>query len=373
MKTVVRIALLLVIAGLGAAGVMLWRDRQATAVSAQVAPPPVRPLELSSAEIAVVEPRMLRDMIRFSGSLVPHDQVTVKSRVAGQLAEVAVREGEPVTAGQIVARLDLTELNARLAERQSMLRAAEADADLALKTRANKAQLYERGIAPKTQIDQAEADFAYKRSVVAANAAQVDVARKALSDATIKAPMAGIVSERIANPGESIAVDGKVLTLVDTSRMEVEALVPSVDVARLRLGQAARVGIEGFEDRAFSGTIVRISPMTVSGARSVPVYVAIAEAEPALRGGMFATGEVMVAEKAGAFALPPSALRKDAEGDFVLVLREDLLHRRPVRVIQAWARGDLIEVEGVTAGERVVVAPLPGLRPGLAARAAAGS
>lgn len=374
MKMLVRIVVLLVLAGAGAAGVMVWRDRQATAVSAQVpATPAVRSLELSAAEVMTVQPRALRDVVRFSGSLVPYDQTVVKSRVAGQLAEVSVREGQTVTAGQIVARLDLTDLNARLTEKQSMLRAAEADADLALKTRANKAQLFERGIAPRTQIDQAEADFAYKRSVVAANAAQVDMAKKALSDATIKAPMAGIVSERMANPGESIPVDGKILTLVDTSRMEVEALVPSVDVARLRLGQAARIGIDGFGERRFEGVIARISPMTVAGARSVPVYVAITEAEPALRGGMFATGEVTVAEKPAAVALPPVAIRKDEAGSFVLVLRDGTLHRQGVQVVQTWARGDLLEVEGLPAGERVVVAPLPGLKPGLAVRAPAAS
>lgn len=321
----------------------------------------------------MVRPRELRDVVRFSGSLVPYDQTTVKSRVAGQLAEVTVREGETVVAGQVVARLDLTELNARLAEKQSMLRAAEADADLANKTRANKLQLFERGIAPKTQIDQAEADFAYKRSVVAANAAQVEVARKALADATIKAPMAGIVAERIANPGESIPADGKVLTLVDTSRMEVEALVPSVDVARLRLRQEARIGVDGFGDRRFSGTIARISPMTVAGARSVPVYVAVTEAEPALRGGMFATGEVTVAEKSNALALPPAAVRSDEAGAFALVLRDGTLHRQQVRVVQTWARGDLLEIEGLNPGDRVVVAPLPGLKPGMAVRAPAES
>lgn len=374
MKIFVRIVILLVLAGAGAAGVLVWRDRQATAVSAQVpATPTVRTLELSAAELVTVQPRALRDVVRFSGSLVPYDQTVVKSRVAGQLAEVSVREGQAVTAGQVVARLDLTDLNARLTEKQSMLRAAEADADLALKTRANKAQLFERGIAPKTQIDQAEADFAYKRSVVAANAAQVDMARKALSDATIKAPMAGIVSERMANPGESIPVDGKILTLVDTSRMEVEALVPSVDVARLRLSQAARIAIDGFGERRFGGTIVRISPMTVTGARSVPVFVAITEVEPALRGGMFATGEVTVAEKPAAIALPPAAIRKDEAGSFVLVLRDGMLHRQGVQVVETWARGDLLEVEGLPIGERVVVAPLPGLKPGLAIRAPAAS
>jgi multidrug efflux system membrane fusion protein len=352
-------------------GAWIWRAQQDGRAVAEAPAAAERPLEFAPSEIGTVRPMHLREVVRFTGSLAPLDQTTVKSRVAGQIAEVTVREGDPVREGQVVARLDIADLAARLDERKSMLRAAEADAELAAKTRANKLQLFERGIVAKTQLDQADADYHYKQSVLAANQAQVVVAQKALNDAVIKAPMDGIVAERIANPGETVPVDGRILTIVDTSRMEVAAMVPAVDVARLRLGQPASIRVDGFGGRTFAGTISRIAPMTQSGSRSVPVYVAITDREPALRGGMFAQGEIVVAEKAAAIALPPAAIRKDAEGDYVLVVVGARLERQPVRVVGEWARGDLIEVEGLAEGARVVLVPHPGLKPGLAVQAPA--
>lgn len=369
MKLLRNIVLLLIAAALVLGGAWVWRTKQAGRAVAEAPAAAGRPLELAASEVATLKASDLREVVRFTGSLAPLDQTTVKSRVAGQIADVMVREGDKVREGQVVARLDVADLSARLDERKSMLRAAEADADLAAKTRANKLQLFERGIVAKTQLDQADADYHYKRSVLAANQAQVLVAQKALSDAVVKAPMDGIVAERIANPGETVPVDGRILTIVDTAQMEVAAMVPASDVAALRTGQTGAIRIDGFGDRAFAGTISRIAPMTQSGSRVVPVFVAIADREPALRGGMFAQGEIVVAEKSGAFALPPAAIRTDDAGSYVLTVVQGKLERQPVRIAGTWARGDLVEVEGLAAGMRVVLVPHPGLKPGLAVQA----
>lgn len=369
MKILRNIVLLLLAGAVVLGGAWVWRTKQAGRAVAEAPAAAERPLELAASEVGTVHAIDLREVVRFTGSLAPLDQTTVKSRVAGQIADVTVREGDRVKQGQVVARLDVADLTARLDERKSMLRAAEADADLAAKTRANRLQLFERGIVAKTQLDQADADYYHKQHILAANQSQVLVAQKALNDAVVKAPMDGIVAERIANPGETVPVDGRILTIVDTARMEVTAMVPASDVARLRIDQPAGIRVDGFGDRAFAGTISRIAPMTQSGSRVVPVYVAITEREAALRGGMFAQGEIVVAEKSGAIALPPAAIRKDGAGDFVLTVAGGKLERRPVRVVGSWARGDLVEVEGLAEGMRVVLVPHPGLKPGLAVQA----
>lgn len=369
MRIVRNIVLLVLAAVVVLAGAWAWRAKQAGRAVAEAPAAAERPLEFAGSEIGSVRATHLREVVRFTGSLAPLDQTVVKSRVAGQIAAVTVREGDAVREGQVVARLDVADLTARLDERKSMLRAAEADADLATKTRANKLQLFERGIVAKTQLDQADADYYHKQHLLAANQAQVAVAQKALNDAVIKAPMDGIVAERIANPGETVPVDGRIVTLVDTSRMEVAAMVPASDVARLRIGQAASIRVDGFGERSFAGTISRIAPMTQSGSRVVPVFVAITDREAALRGGMFAQGEIVVAEQARAIALPPAAIRRDAQGEHVLMVVGGRLERQAVRVVGSWARGDLVEVEGLAEGARVVLVPHPGLKPGLAVQA----
>jgi hypothetical protein len=106
---------------------------------------------------------------------------------------------------------------------------------------------------------------------------------------------------------------------------------------------------------------MRISPTTQPGSRSIPVYVEILDRDENLRGGLFGMGTINVKEKAHALAVPVSAVRKDAEGEFVLAVESSVLVRKPVGVVRTWSRGELAEVKGLEAGMTIVAAPLPGL------------
>ena len=194
--------------------------------------------------------------------------------------------------------------------------------------------------------------------------AQLAVAVKNLADAEVRAPFAGVVGERIANQGKSLPIDGKILALLDTSHVEVAAQMPAADVVRLKVDQLAQVTLEGFGERVFHGRITRISPTAQAGSRSIPVYVEITDRHDALRGGLFATGTVIVQEKGHALAVPASAMRKDDEGDYVLAVENGALVRKPVGAVRTWSRGELVEVKGLEAGMTIVSAPLPGLKAG---------
>ena len=323
-----------------------------------------RSLELIPAEVHTIKPRGLVDVVRFTGTTQPIDQTIVKSRVAGRLAEVLVREGDRVTEGQVLARFETTELQAKLNERQSALEAARADARWTARDRSDKETLANRNIVSQSAADQARATAENRASMVAVAEAQLEVARKNLADAEVKAPFDGVVGERIANQGESLPIDGKILALLDTSHVEIAAQMPAADVIRMKVGQSARVDLEGFGDRVFDGRITRISPTTQAGSRSIPVYVEITDRHEALRGGLFGTGTVTVQEKGHALAVPASAMRKDDQGDYVLVVENETLVRKPVGAVRTWSRGELVEVKGLESGMTVVSAPLPGLHAG---------
>ncbi len=359
-KTVlVAIAAIVLLAG----GAFAWKAGKpsgphAAAVTSE------RVLELIPAEIFVIKPRGLVDTVRFTGTTQPIDQTIVKSRVAGRLAEVLVREGDRVTEGQVIARFETTELQAKLNERQSALEAARADARWTARDRNDKETLANRNIVSQSAADQARATAENRASMVAVAEAQLAVARQNMADAEVRAPFDGVVGERIANQGESLPVDGKIVALLDTSRVEIAAQMPAADVVRMKVGQVANVTLEGFGDRVFTGKITRISPTTQAGSRSIPVYVEIVDRHEALRGGLFATGAVIVQEKGHALAVPASAMRKDDEGDFVLVVENGALVRKPVGAVRTWSRGELVEVKGLESGMTVVSAPLPGLKAG---------
>ncbi|KAA0583941.1 efflux RND transporter periplasmic adaptor subunit [Azospirillum sp. B21] len=358
-------------------GLVLWRTQGPAATPAAPAVPAgERPVELSALEVTAVAPRALTETVRLSGSVSPMEQSAVKAEVAARLAEVPVREGQAVRRGEVLARFETVELAARLNEKQANLEGARAQLVLAEKTLAKNRTLNRNNIVSDTSLDQAESSFGFQRAQVDALAAQVELARKALRDAVVVSPIDGMVATRSVNPGENLAVNAAMFTIVDLARVEVEATVPAEQVAKLAVGQTARLRVEGFGEREFAGRVARINPMARAGSRAIPVYVTVDNRDGALRGGMFASGEVLVAEAAGAIAVPPVAIRHDDQGDFVLVIVDGRTVRRPVTRVAQWARGDLVQVEGLAPGDPVVTGNLPGLTAGRAvavARTATGS
>jgi RND family efflux transporter MFP subunit len=350
-----------------AAGAFAWKSGIGVAsnrAAASAAKPAERPIELIAAELHTIKPRGLVDVVRFTGTTQPIDQTIVKARVAGRLAEVLVREGDRVTKDQVLARFEANELQSKVNERQSALDAARADARWTARDRADKETLANRNIVSQSAVDQARATAENRASMVAMSEAQLEVAKRNLADAEVRAPFDGVVGERIANQGESLPIDGKILALLDTSHVEISAQMPAADVVRLKVDQLASVTLEGFGDRVFIGRITRISPTAQAGSRSIPVYVEITDRHDALRGGLFASGAVTVQEKNHALAVPASAVRKDDGGAYVLAVENGTLVRKPVGAVRTWSRGELVEVKGLEAGMTVVSAPLPGLKAG---------
>lgn len=368
---------LFVVVALAGAGAFAWSasgpdGRPAEeAAAASPADPRPREVELAPFEVTRMEPLMLEDAVRLSGSVRPADRAAVSSRVAETVSEVLVREGQAVRRGEVLARFETAALEARLAEKESNLEAERARLRLAASTLEKNRKLAARSIVAETILDEAEAEWRARQAGVAALEAQVVLARRALADAVVAAPIDGIVAERSVNPGETLPADAGMFTLMDLSRVEVEASVPAGEAARLEPGQPVRLRIEGFGDRAFQGMVARIGPTTLSGSRSIPVYVELDNAEGLLRGGLFASGEAVSARVEAAFALPPAAIRRDGEGTHVLKLSEGRLLRQGVEVLRSWAHGDLVQVAGLEEGDLVVSANLPGLAAGTPARLAA--
>jgi RND family efflux transporter MFP subunit len=363
----VAIAAAVVLAG----GAFAWKNGKGSGNAAAVATaakPGERPIELIAAELHTIKPRGLVDVVRFTGTTQPIDQTIVKARVAGRLAEVLVREGDRVTKGQLLARFETNELQSRVNERQSALDAARADARWTTRDLGDKETLAKRNIVSQSALDAARSTAENKASMVSVSEAQLEIAQRNLSDAEVKAPFDGVVGERIANQGESLPIDGKILALLDTSHVEIAAQMPAADVVRLKVDQPATVTLEGFGDREFQGRITRISPTAQAGSRSIPVYVEITDRHDALRGGLFAMGSVVVAEKGHALAVPAAAMRKDDQGDYVLAVENGVLVRKPVGAVRTWSRGELVEVKGLESGMTIVSAPLPGLKAGQAVK-----
>lgn len=377
MRRLAKIGLgVLALAVIGGGGLYLFKARQpanavATAPVSPIAAPRFEGLEFSPADLAEARTADLRRAVRLSGSLQPFNQTVIRAEVAAVVEEIRVRPGERVKKGQLLAKLDTADLAAKLREKQSNLDSARSTLSLAEINRNKAVTLTQRGVKSQTALDEAENAWRTARANVAALEQQVAMARKALNDAAIYAPIDGLVAERFVNPGERVAVDARLFSIADLDVMEMEALVPARDVPQLRIGQPVVLRVEGFGDRLFEGHIERINPTAQSGSRSIPVYILLRNGDLSLRGGMFGSGEAILAEAANTVAIPAEALRREDTETVVYVLQDGRLQRRAVTVaIDQTTDGRVGIARGLAAGETVISTPGLRLNDGLAARVA---
>ena len=352
----------------------LWlcaADEDRTATSASTAAVTPARIELAARDVATVERRDIRQQISLTGTLSPRNQTTVKSKVAAEVQEMLVREGETVRRGQVIARLDATELQARLDEKIADLEGGRAQLGLAQKNRATQLALLEKKFISQNAFDNTQSALQVSEARLKALEAQAAIARRAVEDTTVRAPIAGIVAQRLAQPGEKVAIDGKLYALVDLAEMEVEAAVPASEIGYVRAGQEVAFRVEGFEDRLFAGRIARINPATQPGTRSIVIYAVLPNRDGTLKGGMFAKGQLTVSKRADALVVPLAAVREEAGQRYVWRIDNGRLVRARVQLgLKSEDDGVVEIVAGLALGERIVRANLGNLREGAEAKIA---
>ena len=349
------LVVLVVAGGLGGTVALRLANKRAEADSAAKA---VVTLEFGPADVTGVEARPLARWLPVSGALQPVNQATVKAKVSGEVRQITVREGEAVQAGQVMARIDTADLEARLIEKTGALEAAKAQLALAEKTRASNLALLKQNFISQNAYDNSESSLNVAKGSVKSAEAQVQLAENALRDAVVVSPLTGIVAKRHVQPGEKVAFDSPLVTVVDLAQLELQAGVPVVDVPELRLGMPVDLTIDGFGDRRFSGRIERINPATEAGTRTILVYVGIPNPDRTLRGGMFATGRIALVAGAPVATLPIVAVRQEAGQPIIWTVEDGKLARR---LVLTGARDE-------EAGRVEIRTPLPPGVPVLAAR-----
>ena len=354
----------IVIAAL-AAGVALRASKRAAAEARDNA---AVTLEFAAADVATVEPKVLSRWLHVSGTLQPVNQTTVKSKVSGEVRQVTVREGEAVAVGQLLVRFDTSDLDAKLTERIGALEASRAQLALAEKTRTQNNALLKQGFISQNAYDSAESNLSVSQGTLKSNEAQVQLARNALRDAVVTAPLSGTVAKRHVQPGEKVPFDAPLITIVDLGRMELQAMVPANDIPELRVGMNVDLAIDGFGDRRFTGTIERINPTTEAGTRAILVFVHVPNPDAALRGGMFGTGKVTLAAGTPVPTLPAIAIRTEAGQNFVWTIENGKLGRRIVTVGRRDDAAGRVEIKtALSPNIPILAAPFDNLKAGLPA------
>ncbi len=285
--------------------------------------------ELATSDVVQARTRTLVQTVPISGVLRAANTAVVKAKVAGELSGLQVREGDAVQAGQVLGRIDTTEYQARTQQAAQQAQAAAAQVAIAQRQLANNQALVAQGFISSTALETSLSNLAAAQANHRAAQAAQDIAAKSLADTVLRSPISGQVASRLAQNGERVGVDARVLELVDLSSLELEAAVPPELAAQLLVGQTARLTVEG-GTATVQAKLVRISPSAQAASRSVLVYLKLSPA-PGLRHGLFAQGQVLVGERTGT-AVPASSVRNDRPQPYVQLVQASASASEPARI-----------------------------------------
>ena len=349
LKTALVLLTLIAVVALG------WRGYAARQAARQAQSAPVKDpvIELSAIDLATAHVVGLTSGLPISGALKAVNSAIVKARVPGELQGLTVREGDTVQAGQVIARVESTEYADRVRQAQQQADAAKAQVEIAQRQVDNNAALVRQGFISKTAADNSLASLNTAQANHRAAQAGIDVLRKSLADTVLRAPISGQVLQRLAQPGERVAPEARIVEIVDLSRLELEASISPADSVAVRVGQQALLRIEGVA-QPVAATVARINPSAQAGSRSVLIYLTVA-AQPGLRQGLFAQGQ-LATETQRALAVPLNAVRTDKPLPYVQVVEGDRIAHRTVQTgVRGEVDGELwVAVQGVADGARLL-------------------
>jgi membrane fusion protein, multidrug efflux system len=311
-------------------------------------------LTLAASDVSVVQPTTIEDVAAISGDLHPIETVVVRARIEGDLDAVTVREGDVVRTGQVLARFDAN-------EQESSLRSAEADKVAAQSELSNaewnaeqSTQLFKAGAISEQANKAAHQAVVTAKARLAAAEARVRATSSVARDTRVIAPTNGIVSKRQIENGEHVARGAAMFEVVRNDVLELVAAVPARAAGAVRVGQPVRFVADG---RDFGGRVARVSPTIDPTTRSITVYVEVPNPSGVIRGGTFATGQVVSRTVSNVLAIPRDAIHYSADGasEYAYRVVNDAIEFAQLKTGVTDERLGLVEiVEGLKAGDRII-------------------
>ena len=350
----IALTLVAVLLAAGAVKMVTSKNAQKQNLQAQQAAQANAPsVQLAAKDVLDVQEIELQQGLAISGQIKAVNSAFVKARVAGELRELSVREGDFVKAGQIIGRIEATEYLARVRQAEQQAQAAKAQVDIAKRSFENNRALVDQGFISKTGLDASSSSLAGAQASYLAALAGADLAQKSLDDATVRAPISGQLSQRLVQSGERVAIEARMVEIVDLSRLELEISLAASDSVFVKVGQKAQLNVEG-NGQSISATVARLNPSATAGSRAVLAYLSLDQSTQ-LRQGFYAQG-VLATGSQRVIAIPLSAVRTDKPQPYVQVLADGKIQHQTVEL---GSRGEyqsqtMVAVTGLAPGKKIL-------------------
>lgn len=323
--------------------------------------------ELAATDVTRAQIRDVAQGLSISGSLRAVNSAVVKARVAGELQGLLVREGDFVKAGQVIAHIESSEYPSRVRQAREQAESSREQVNAARRQYDNNKALVNQGFISKTALDTSLASLNAAEATYRAALAGTEVAAKLVADTVVKSPISGQVSQRLAQAGEHVGVDSKIVEVVDLSRLELEASLSAQESMDVRVGQAAELQIEGSR-QTVKAKVVRINPSAQAGSRSVLIYLSVDNAGSnalPLRQGLFAQGTLGTA-RTPLLSVPVSAVRTDKPQPYAQVIENGVVAHKPLALGQRGTADAeaVVAIQGLADGALVIRGEVGALREG---------
>lgn len=301
-------------------------------------------------EMATVEKQDLNVRAEAAGLVEPITTVEIKSKASGEVTAVHVETGTEVTRGTLLAEIEPRDVRSALAQAEADLRVAEARAQTSAANARRVEQLRKQNVATEQELEATVLEEANARAQLVKARTTLELARERMNDVTIRAPLNGTVIEKTIEPGNIIASASgtfgggtTLLKMADLSVVRVRALVDQTDIGKIQPGQQARVTVEAYPGRPFSGEVVKIEPQAVvdQNVTMFPVLIHLQNQERLLKPGMNTEVEIEVAQRDDATVIPNDAvvsMRDATTAGKALGITEDEM-REKMQALRGGMRG----------------------------------
>ena len=268
-------------------------------------------------EMAVVETQDLNVRAEAAGLVEPIMTVEIKSKASGEVTAVHVETGTEVTRGTLLAEIEPRDVRSALAQAEADLRVAEARAQTSAANSRRVEQLRKQNVATEQELETTVLEEANARAQLVKARTTLELARERMNDVTIRAPLNGTVIEKTIEPGNIIASASgtfgggtTLLKMADLAVVRVRALVDQTDIGKIQPGQRARVTVEAYPGRPFTGEVVKIEPQAVvdQNVTMFPVLIHLQNQERLLKPGMNTEVEIEIAQRDDALVIPNDAV-----------------------------------------------------------------
>ncbi|HZV93614.1 MAG TPA: efflux RND transporter periplasmic adaptor subunit [Caldimonas sp.] len=331
----------------------------------------VVPLEFTAAEVARPLVARMPLSIEFSGPLVAPRTAIVRAKASGTLLTLHVAEGSRVRAGQVIGEIDLSDLQTRVSDRAALVESAQASLVEAERQHTANVGLAAQNFISATALQSSQARLDAARAQLKSAQAQLAVSRIGVREATLAAPIPGIVGKRYVLPGEKVSAEQQVVTVVDLSTLELAGSVGTHEVSLLQPGLPVEVRVEG-QDDPVAGRIDRIAPAAEAGTRSIGVVVVLANRGERFRAGQYAEARVKVADDTMRLTVPIGAVGQASGQDYVWTIEHGALVRRIVITGRKDVPTGRVEVKkGLDREAQILAERFDNLREGAPARVVA--